>query len=270
MSKIVERGKQEAYFMHFDDRQGENASISGTPTIEIYSADASGVVIYLPASGMTQLNETTYYYRYAFGNNTPLGQYIAKYRATYTDGTSVVATEDFTVVDRKFLKGSRGGGMLSVRSDSVDIDLKPVLDRIDEVASIVSSIADKRFDEKPDSVTPVIHSISRDILAIRNDLSVSNKIEEAGREREVLSRLENSLLDLHEELGSGVELEGLNDLVSLVETLNAGLEDTKKMFIEHVRKDDELYELTCKLYVRGLTDEELGRLYNEYRHAKGS
>ena len=98
--------------MTFLDANGEEAEITGTPTISIYHRKGDSTVTDVNAQSMIQLSGSKYFYEYHIPANADKTVYYVVYNATYSDGTKAVGDETFQVVPRKFFS-KKGGGFTS-------------------------------------------------------------------------------------------------------------------------------------------------------------
>jgi len=106
---VYAQGETVLLFVTFATSKGEAATISGTPTISIYHRWGGSTTTDVNAQNLTQLTATTYYYSFYVNTSADKTDYVVKYAATYTDGTSAIGEDIFKVVDGKFYKKPLAG-----------------------------------------------------------------------------------------------------------------------------------------------------------------
>ena len=111
--KLVERGKSIVFYATFKNQDGSEATLTGTPTIEVYRMVNNVKKQEISATQMTQVDGSTYSYEYSVPAAKALGDYVAKYRATYSDPTDVVGEEEFRIIAKGALDTQKGAGLNS-------------------------------------------------------------------------------------------------------------------------------------------------------------
>jgi uncharacterized coiled-coil DUF342 family protein len=112
-----------------------------------------------------------------------MGDYIAKFSATYTDDTAAVGDYNFGVVDKGFFKHKSTGGLVQkVISTSVwtDNEKNKVIKTIDEIESKLSEIdkmvnnnINKQIIGISSNIADSINKISAEIKSIKDDIKVN-------------------------------------------------------------------------------------------------
>jgi len=100
----VEQGNPAILFAHFLKQSGEEATISGTPTITIrhYQHTTSSLDTDVSAQDMTLISGSLYYYKWAY-TTIVKSQYAATFAATYNTGESVTGTKTFALMSSKII-----------------------------------------------------------------------------------------------------------------------------------------------------------------------
>ncbi len=114
---IVEQNSVLHFYATFVDAVGEAAAISGTPTISVFHVQNAATQTDINAQNMTQLNATTYYYKWHPNRRAFKGSYAAKYFATYDDGSDVIGEEPFQIIERGHFGKSVGGLITKGKKD---------------------------------------------------------------------------------------------------------------------------------------------------------
>ena len=111
---LYERGREAVIYATFTTVRGEAATVVGTPTISMFHYKANSYITDVNAEDMTLMNGTTYYYKHSFPPNADLGQYVARFSATYDTGETVLGEQDIRLVERDFYKdvGRAVGGIV--------------------------------------------------------------------------------------------------------------------------------------------------------------
>jgi len=167
---IVERNSKIVLYAHFLAQNGEEATISGTPTIDIYHFNNS-VINDVSSENMTQVSGTLYYYEHFVAANSDETNYIAKFSASYSDGTSAVGSESFQVVRMNFFKRAASGGpVVSGKTIIKDIwttdEKKNIIDAISNLKTKIDSISIENIGTIND-LSSMTGKIKKDVLMMK-------------------------------------------------------------------------------------------------------
>jgi hypothetical protein len=108
---LVEQGRAHVFYATFLNIDGSEATVAGTPTIEVRVNLKGSIKIDMASTPMVSVNGSTYSYIYPISSAKMQTDYTAIYRATYADGTHVVFNEPFTVASPDFFSGVKGSGL---------------------------------------------------------------------------------------------------------------------------------------------------------------
>jgi len=260
---IGERSQTITLYITFLDVDGTESMIIGTPTIEIYNMKNGEAVEALEASDMILIEGSTYGYPYYVPGNAPLGTYTCKFRGTYSDLTNVVSEDTFTIMDKGFATSANRGGGTVIRRE-------------------VSSDNERQIDKLGEYVREGFAAIERVLthLTTRND-EMDEKLEEIANKSPVevkvdqegdtlISRLESlhkSTTDsndiIHLDLQKLEKLEDINRIQKSVDDMNKTVELLRNRIdtLDDMKeKQCEIEEMLQDMYLRSMTNEELGRL----------
>ena len=189
---LVEQGRPHTFYATFVKIDGSEATLVGTPTIEVRVRSGGVTSVDMTAQAMTSINGSTYSYLYTITSAKKQVDYVAIYRATYSDGTNVVYNEPFTVASPDFFSGVKGSGLFQKtiiektgEQTKVIQDVKmAVEERIAELRSIVEEIKNKPQMEIPKVEIPryesALEQIAQEIeeLKAKPPIVVENKVVE--------------------------------------------------------------------------------------------
>lgn len=97
---VFERVTSPVFYANFLNRRSEQASIVGTPTITITHILNGTTVTDVATTNMTLKSGSNYFYEHYLGPSAYKGIYTAEYSSVYADGSTVIGSEDFQVVDK--------------------------------------------------------------------------------------------------------------------------------------------------------------------------
>ena len=139
---------------HFLTQQGEEATISGTPTITIKHYNGSSIVTDVSAQNMTQITGTLYYYEWAYAT-WQTRAYVATYAASYTDGSNVTGSETFSIIKKRV---SGGGAVAGVWSPEEKEKLLKEIENLKEGMSQLVSLDDVKgiIEKLQDNIDKII------------------------------------------------------------------------------------------------------------------
>lgn len=191
---------------HFLTQRGEEATISGTPTITIKHYDGSSMQTDVSAQNMTQVSGSLYYYEWAYAS-WQTRAYIATYNATYTDGTSVTGSETFTIVKLKTTSG--GAAITGIWSEAEKDKLLKEIKNLKEGIAQLATVADVL-----DVIAKLKERIDEIIIRLQNNESVNKNASTEIVDR--LSAIRSNLSDLTDDAEiQGKLLVAMADLTAL-------------------------------------------------------
>jgi len=202
MGSLVERGRTHSFFVSFLNRDGSEATISGTPTIEIYENHNGTITTKLSATNLSVAEGSTYTYNWSIPTAFKLADYVVKYRATYDDSTLVVTSEDITVVTADMMQAQKGAGLFKrdiqqatqKSKDDITAELKELRKYMGTL-----SIPNIIQTESPDNSTELTELLNK-VRIMQDSMGVIAEKYELGEEKEQLALLGESMNSLGERL----------------------------------------------------------------------
>jgi len=234
-STLLEQGREHIFYATFVARDSSEAVLDGLPTVKIISFFNNVKDTILPETEMALVEDTTYAYRYYFGK-TQIGDYVAIYKASYTDGTDLTFEEPLTICSKDFFQRIKGAGI--TKTKIITKDDKSYKDLIEEVKSIKSVVDDIS---------------SKDISGL---LPIAN-IEAIGVNQEKHEKL---LFDVINSVSLSQNL--IQENISKKFSESESKYVTKDMINELQKQLESIQNNIDKLFLKTLSDEELEELAN--------
>lgn len=178
---IYERGVQATIFATFVTTSGEAATLTGTPTISIYHLNST-VKTDVNSQDMIQLSDTTYYYHHYFEKNADLGEYVAKFTASYDTGETVIGEQTIYLVEKGWFKnvGKGGTGSVQLRQTPQKFiwSVKEKEDLLKAIVSIKERVDALESSTRPlkliDDINTTLGAVKASIGSIEADNKVDN------------------------------------------------------------------------------------------------
>ena len=224
----------------FVNMSGESATISGTPTISVYHMAEGGTKTDVNSANMTQLVDSTYFYKHHIAARADLTTYTAVFSATYSDATLAVGNSDFLVIPRKFYKRKGGSLVAKIIKDKVwtEKDKELVLDLIKEIASKNTDVSS--LEAKLDNSTQAVKTLLADAADYKeSQLSLLAEREKIIEEICQSRKSENSEVyakfkkidSLLMELNSRLDDSKMEQILLELDAFRKELDDFKKAFV---------------------------------------
>lgn len=239
----VERVSTKIFYVTFVTQLGELATISGTPTFTLkHIAGNNNTNTIINQQDLTLESGSTYFFRHAFGPSAFLGSYTSVFEATYSDGTNVVGTEDFRILEK---------GALSTRAGSFT----------SKVIQVFNSEERKNLLKAARQVDEIVgfSSTKGELKGVKDDLTKAiGKFKGINEIKKILSEMDKDkkqvriMAERLDENRKALKLE-MQKVYKEVKTLN---------FKSELRNNE-----LERLIVKGLSDEALEGLVDETRVA---
>jgi hypothetical protein len=190
----VEHGNPAVIWAHFLKQDGQEATITGIPTITIrhYQPNTSILVTDVNGSNMTQVSGSLYYYIWNYTDIYKIS-YATTIAGTYNTGESVTGTQVFSIRDLKIFGG--GGSIWSPQEKDT------VIKAIEKIINILKDTVNK------DEISNEINNVEKTISAMISNIEVQNK--ERDKDIEILT---GKIDEVDKEMGlQNIVLVGLAD-----------------------------------------------------------
>ena len=237
----VERVSTKTFYVTFVTQLGEEATVSGTPTFTMKRVTGDGTVnTIVNQEDLTLDSGSSYYFRHSFGPSASLGSYTSLFEATFSDGTEVIGTEDFKVLEKGALSTKAGGFTSKVIQVFNNEERKSLLKSARQVDKLVG-----------------FSSAKGEMKGVKEDLAkVLGEFKELSEMKKILSEMDKDKKQVQIMTGR------------LDENRKALKQEMQKLY-EGIKLFDSKSELRSgeleKLVIKGLSDEALEELVDETR-----
>ena len=239
---IVEQNSELNFYVTFLDFLGEAASISGTPTISVFHRQGASTKTDINANNLTQLNETTYYLKWRPSARAYKGTYVAKYSATYNDGTDVLGEESFQIVDRAHYGKNVGGLVLKGKGTTAaepiwsENEKNKVFEILDGLILKISSIdgLDKNLSERLSGLSEIDSRLMGSLEKQNDSMSkITFLVDKLQKKKPFVNKFDDSkiIAEMNNLKTCIAEFKNLNEelriprIISELEEIRMGLEN---------------------------------------------
>ena len=273
-----EQGSKQTFYVTFADYLGQEAVVSGTPTVTISHRWGNGKTIDVDNQGMTLLSGSTYFYRWDIPVKSDLTTYNVRYHGVYSgtdlSATPVVGAEEFQVIPVRFFR-KKGGGFVqkvSVKQPWTEKEKDEVIGKIDKISSSFESVAGRLFELNPRDYSEQLDKINDSLSIVGRDLQRLGEINKSiSSESQRIDKLADKVSSMP--LPERIDFTGIKKAIEEIKVDCVALGEIEKGFskigatmlaVEGVSGQlDRLsgsFEEAKELYLRRISPEELVRM----------